>query len=377
MTGPLEGLRVVEFAGMGPGPFAAMMLAELGAEVVRIDRPSAVGSPARSVLGRTRPSVVVDLKSQAGRDVALRLLADADVAIEGNRPGVMERLGLGPEQCFEVNPGLVYGRVTGWGQSGPLAQRAGHDITYAALTGAVHATGGADRPRNSLNLVADFGGGAMFLVSGVLAALFERNRSGRGQVVDAAMVDGVAALMTMVYGNHAQGRWEDRREANLLDGGTPYYDTYACADGGFVAVGALEPQFFAELMRVTGLDFEQHDTSGWPAMREALTAVFLTRTRDEWAELFAGVDACVAPVLGLAEAPRHPQLAERGTFVPYAEGHLPAVAPRFSRTPGSAPGPVSATGHDTRDVLAHGGFSEAEIDALVAAGVVVQAGRGE
>ncbi|GAA1970762.1 alpha-methylacyl-CoA racemase [Nocardioides panacihumi] len=374
MTGPLAGLRVVEFAGMGPGPFAALMLAELGAEVIRIDRPGAVGSPARSVLGRSRPNVAVDLKSDRGRDVALRLIGSADVVVEGNRPGVMERLGLGPEKCLAVNPRLVYGRMTGWGQDGPLAQRAGHDITYAALTGALHATGGADKPRNSLNLVADFGGGAMFLVAGILAALFERTRSGAGQVVDAAMVDGVSALMTMVYGNHAVGRWEDRREANLLDGGTPYYDTYACADGRFVAVGALEPQFFAELMKGTGLDFEQHDRATWPAMRTALTEVFLTRTRDEWADAFEGVDACVAPVLSLVEAPQHPQLAKRGTFEPYADGHLPTVAPRFSRTPGAPPGEVHPVGHDSRAVLARNGFSDAEIDALIAARAVVQAG---
>ncbi|CAN5150112.1 alpha-methylacyl-CoA racemase [soil metagenome] len=370
MTGPLVGLRVVEFAGIGPGPFASLMLAELGAEVVRVDRPSAVGTTGGSVLGRSRPSVALDLKSDRGRAVALRLVSRADVLLEGNRPGVMERLGLGPERCREVNPGLVYGRMTGWGQGGPLAHRAGHDITYAALTGALHATGGVDKPRNALNLVADFGGGAMFLVSGVLAALYERGRSGQGQVVDAAMVDGASTLMSMFYGQHAVGRWEDRREANLLDGGTPYYDTYACADGRFVAVGALEPQFFAELMRGTGLDFEQRDQSTWPAMRAALAAVFLTQTRDEWADVFEGVDACVAPVLSLSEAPRHPHLAQRGTFEPYADGHLPVVAPRFSRTPGLSPGEVRPVGHDSRTVLTGIGFSDDEIDALISAGIV-------
>ncbi|RHW28546.1 CoA transferase [Nocardioides immobilis] len=375
MTGPLAGLRVLEFAGIGPGPFACLMLAELGAEVIRIDRPSAVGSPARSVLGRSRPNLAVDLKSPQGRDVVLRLIADADVVVEGNRPGVMERLGLGPQECRAANPGLVYGRMTGWGQVGPLAQRAGHDITYAALTGALHATGGVEKPRNALNLVADFGGGAMFLVSGILAALFERNRSGQGQVVDAAMVDGVSTLMTMVYGNHSVGRWEDRREANLLDGGTPYYDTYACAGGGFVAVGAIEPQFFAELMKGTGLDFEQQDRASWPAMRAALAETFLTRTRDEWAAVFEGVDACVAPVLSLAEAPRHPHLAARGIFEAYADGHLPLVAPRFSRTPGQAPGEIRPVGEDSRVVLGASGFSGDEIDTLIATGVVGVVGQ--
>jgi alpha-methylacyl-CoA racemase len=363
----------MEFAGIGPGPFACLMLAELGAEVIRIDRPAAVGSPARSVLGRSRPNLAVDLKSAQGRDVVLRLLRDVDVVVEGNRPGVMERLGLGPDDCLAVNPGLVYGRMTGWGQDGPLAQRAGHDITYAALTGALHASGGADKPRTTLNLVADFGGGAMFLVAGVLAALHERSRSGRGQVVDAAMVDGVSSLMTMVYGNHAVGRWEDRREANLLDGGTPYYDTYACADGRFVAVGAIEPQFFAELMRGTGLDFVQHDRAAWPELRAALTRVFLTKTRDEWAAIFDGVDACVAPVLSLAEAPQHPQLAERGTFTSYADGHLPRIAPRFSRTPGLAPGETRPVGADSIEVLRASGFTADEVGELIAAGVVAAA----
>lgn len=370
MTGPLAGLRVVEFGGIGPGPFACLVLAELGAEVIRVDRPSAVGSPSRSVLGRSRPNLAVDLKSPQGRDVILRLVARADVVVEGNRPGVMERLGLGPSECLAANPGLIYGRMTGWGQEGPLAQRAGHDITYAALTGALHATGGVEKPRPALNLVADFGGGAMFLISGILAALFERTRSGQGQVVDAAMVDGVSTLMTMVYGNHAVGRWEDRREANLLDGGTPYYDTYACADGGFVAVGAIEPQFFAELMRVTALDFVQADQASWPQLRAALTETFLTKTRDEWAALFEGVDACVAPVLSLAEAPRHPHLAARATFTAYADGHLPQVAPRLSRTPGLPPGETHPAGEDSRAVLEANGFSPEEIETLIASGVV-------
>jgi alpha-methylacyl-CoA racemase len=372
MSGPLAGLRVIEFAGIGPGPYACLLLAELGAEVIRVDRPAAGGLDAE-VLNRSRPTIAVDLKSPAGVETVLRLIEGADVVVEGLRPGLMERLGLGPEECLARNPRLVYGRMTGWGQTGPLASTAGHDITYAALTGALHATGSADKPRNAVNLIADFGGGTLFLVMGILAAVFERGVSGRGQVVDAAMVDGAASLMTMVYGLQAAGLWQDRREANLLDGGAPFYDTYACADGKHVAVGALEHQFFAELMKHTGLSFEQWDMAAWPAMRTALTEVFGSRTRDEWAALFEGTDACVAPVLSLAEAPAHPHNIARGIFAPYREGVAPRIAPVFSRTPTLPPGEIHAAGQDTREVLLAAGFGAAEVDALLQQGVVTQA----
>jgi alpha-methylacyl-CoA racemase len=373
MTAPLAGLRVIEFAGIGPGPYACLLLAELGAEVIRVDRAAAGGLFSSEVLNRSRPSVAIDLKSPAGVETVLRLIEGADVVVEGLRPGVMERLGLGPQECLARNPRLVYGRMTGWGQTGPLASVAGHDITYAALTGALHATGSADKPRNAVNLVADFGGGTLFLVMGILAALFERGGSGRGQVVDAAMVDGAASLMTMVYGLRAVGLWQDRREANLLDGGAPFYDTYACADGKHVAVGALEPQFFAELMKHTELSFEQWDVAAWPAMRAALAEAFGSRTRDEWAAVFEGTDACVAPVLSLAEAPAHPHNVARGVFAPYRDGVAPRIAPVFSRTPALPPGEAHAPGQDTRDVLLAAGFAAAEVDALLAQGVVTQA----
>ena len=371
-SGPLAGLRVLELAGIGPAPYACMLLAELGAEVIRIDRASSVGKRP-TPLQRSRANLAVDLKTEAGRGLVLRLVRDADVLVEGLRPGATERLGLGPDDCLAVNPSLVYGRMTGWGQDGPLARTAGHDITYAALTGALHVTGGADKPRQAANLVADFGGGAMFLVTGILAALHERTSSGRGQVVDAAMADGVSSLMTVIYGQHALGQWHDEREANLLDGGRPYYDTYRCADGRFVAVGAIEPDFFAALMKGTELDFDQHDRAAWPAMRAALEERFASRTRDEWAEVFADTDACVAPVLSLAEAPEHPHLRARGVFEPDAGGARPRVAPRFSRTPGLPPGDPHVAGQDSRTVLTASGFAEHEIDDLVAAGVVRQA----
>jgi alpha-methylacyl-CoA racemase len=374
-AGPLAGLRVIELAGIGPAPYACMLLAELGAEVIRVERPGAVGSAtaASEGLSRSRASVAVDLKSPRGREIVLRLVRDADVLIEGLRPGVTERLGVGPEDCFAVNERLVYGRMTGWGQDGPLALTAGHDITYAAITGALHATGSIGKPRNAVNLVADFGGGTMFLLLGILSALHERQTSGRGQVVDAAMVDGAASLMTMVYGMLNRGGWRDERESNLLDGGTPYYDTYECADGKHVAVGALEPQFFAKLMTGLELEFDQGDTDRWPEMRAAIAARFLERTRDEWAALFEETDACVAPVLSLAEAPLHRHMTARGVFAALEAGPEPRAAPVFSRTPAAAPGRVHATGEDTRSVLAAAGFDELEIDELIRAGVVRQA----
>jgi alpha-methylacyl-CoA racemase len=374
--GPLVGLRVVELAGIGPGPYACMLLAELGADVIRVDRPvgtSVVAAPT-DTLTRSRRSVSVDLKRPEGREVALRLVDGADVLVEGFRPGVAERLGLGPEDCQARNPRLVYGRMTGWGQQGPLAHAAGHDITYAALTGALHATGSGAKPRQALNLVADFGGGSMFMVAGILAALHERQHSGLGQVVDAAMVDGVASLMTMAYGMHAAGDWVDRRESNLLDGGAPFYDTYRCADGKYVAVGALEPQFYAVLIERLGVtpDGEQHDRDQWPAMRKLFGDAFVRRTRDEWAEVFGDSDACVAPVLSLEEAPYHPQLRDRGVFREVGGGYEPRVAPRFSRTPGAEPTAPRRTGADSVTILTAAGLSDVEIDDLLESGVISQ-----
>lgn len=375
--GPLAGIRVVELAGIGPAPFAAMLLAELGADVVRIERPggaSAIRAGATG-LNRSRPNIAVDLKTPDGLGVVRRLVDDADVLIEGWRPGVTERLGIGPDACLERNPGLVYGRMTGWGQDGPLAPRAGHDITYAAVTGALHLVGGPDRPVPPVNVLADFGGGALYLVVGILAALQSRDRTGRGQVVDAAMVDGAASLVTMVYGMFNAGAWRDERGVNLLDGGAPFYDTYRCADGRFVAVGALEPQFYATLLDGLGVVLEepQYDVAAWPRHHQVLADAFATRTRDEWVDHFAGTDACVAPVLSLAEAPEHPHLAARGTFTTLDGDPVPRVAPRFSRTPGREPTPEREVGADTTAYLLEHGFTSAEVDDLLATGAVVQA----
>ncbi|HKS47724.1 MAG TPA: CaiB/BaiF CoA-transferase family protein [Amycolatopsis sp.] len=360
MSGPLNGLRVVELAGIGPGPHAAMVLADLGADVVRVERPSGgleitAGKPDHLLRGRR--SVAANLKTDEGRQTVLRLAAKADVLLEGLRPGVAERLGVGPEQCHAVNPALVYGRMTGWGGDGPLAQRAGHDINYISLTGALHALGRAgERPTAPLNLVGDFGGGSMFLVTGVLAALWERERSGRGQVVDAAMVDGTSVLLQMIWAFRGAGSWTDERGANLLDSGAPFYDTYTCADGKWVAVGALEPQFYAALLAGLGLDGEdlpaQLDRSGWPRLRARFTEVFVSKTRDEWAGIFAGTDACVTPVLAFDEVATHPHLAARGTIVDIDGVPQAAPAPRFSRTVTTIPQPPPIPGADTEAVLA-------------------------
>ena len=374
-AGPLAGLSVVELAGLGPVPFAGLLLAELGADVVRIDRPGGNSPLGQSGgLGRSRPSIAVDLKHADGRATVQRLVDRADVLIEGLRPGVTERLGLGPADCLARNPRLVYGRMTGWGQDGPLAQRAGHDITYAAVTGALHLTGPAERPIPPVNVLADFGGGTLYLLVGILAAVHARETTGRGQVVDAAMVDGAASLVTMFYSLLAGGSWQDRRGVNLLDGGVPFYDTYECADGRFVAVGALEPAFYAELLAGLGVSFElaQYDPNGFAAQRDAFTRRFRELTRDEWAEHFAGTDACVAPVLSLAEAPNHPHLLARQTFADL-DGHpVPRVAPRFSDTPPLPPTPERLTGADTREQLLARGFTAEEVVALLASGAVVQ-----
>ncbi|GAA1557974.1 CaiB/BaiF CoA-transferase family protein [Actinomadura kijaniata] len=378
--GPLSGVRVVELAGIGPGPFAAMLLADLGADVIRVDRAAA----ARRGGGRTggtdftnrgKRSIAVDLKSERGREVVLALVERSDVLIEGFRPGVTERLGLGPDDCLARNPGLVYGRMTGWGQQGALSRSAGHDIGYIAVTGVLHAIGRAGGPPQvPLNLLGDFAGGSMYLVVGVLAALLESKLSGEGQVVDAAIVDGAAHLSTFIHGFMAGGMWRDERGVNMLDTGAPWYDVYETADGGHVAVGAIEPQFYAEFLERLGLaDADlpgQHDHDGWPELRERFAAAFKARTRDEWAEVFLPGDACVAPVLSMAEAAAHPWNTEREVFVERDGHRQPAPAPRFSRTPGETDGVPVLPGGQTRDVLADLGFED--VDALLESGAVVQ-----
>jgi len=343
MTAVLSGLRVLEFAAIGPVPWTGMLLADLGASVVRVERPgSASEKDTLGAVHRGRLQVELDLKSEKGRNEALHLIESADILLEGLRPGVMERLGLGPDEALKCNPQLVYGRMTGWGQKGPMAQQAGHDINYIALTGALHAIGTADKPVPPLNLIGDFGGGGAFLIVGLLAALWQVQASGRGQVVDAAMVDGSAALMAMIYSRFVLGQWKDQRANNALDGGVPWYDTYRTADGKFMAVGALEPQFYDELLVRLGLAGtlpDRSDRGAWPIIRDRFTETFAGRTRDEWTGHFAGSDACVSPVLSLAEAPHDAHLAARGTFVNWEAGHVPAAAPIFNgeRPPTSAP----------------------------------------
>jgi alpha-methylacyl-CoA racemase len=381
MMGPLAGYRIVEMAGIGPAPFAAMLLADMGAEVIRIDRREAadLGLPGREVrfdvLHRGRRSIAVDVKAEAGREVVKRLAAKADAVIEGFRPGVMERLGLGPDVLLGLNPRLVLGRMTGFGQDGPLAQAAGHDIDYIALSGVLHAIGRkGEAPVPPLNLVGDFGGGGMFLAFGVVCALLEAQRSGKGQVVDAAMVDGSATLMALMFGLHAQGVWNDERGVNVLDTGAPWYDTYRTKDGRWLAVGAIEKRFYEAFLRRLGLDAadlpKQHDRSGWPQLRRRFAEVIAGKTREEWERTFEGSDACVAPVLSLAEVAHHPHNAARATFVERDGVLQPAPAPRFSRTVPAMGSPPRPAGADTDDVLADLGFSAAEIDALKNAGAV-------
>ncbi|MFF5308354.1 CaiB/BaiF CoA transferase family protein [Streptomyces massasporeus] len=355
--GPLTGVRVVELAGIGPGPFAAMLLADLGADVVRVDRPGGPGlaiDPAYDVTNRNKRSVVVDLKAPDGPDRVLDLVARADVLVEGYRPGVAERLGVGPGDCHARNPRLVYGRMTGWGQDGPLAQRAGHDIAYIAPTGALGMIGRPDEPPAvPANLLGDYAGGSLYLVVGVLAALHHARANGTGQVVDAAIVDGTAHLATMIHGMLAAGGWQDRRGANLLDGGCPYYGTYETADGRYMAVGALEPRFYAEFLALLGVedqDGARKDVTRWGELREQVATRFKSRTRDEWTAVFDGSDACVAPVLSLREAPHHPHLAARGTFTDHGGITQPAPAPRFSATPTSVRTGPARPGADTADV---------------------------
>ncbi|APA74917.1 CoA transferase [Mycobacterium avium subsp. hominissuis] len=347
MAGPLQGLRVVELSGIGPGPHAAMILGDLGADVVRIDRPSgAPGGVVKDAMSRNRRIVTADLKSDQGRELVLKLVAKADVLIEGYRPGVTERLGLGPQDCAKVNDRLIYARMTGWGQTGPRSQQAGHDINYISLNGILHAIGRAnERPVPPLNLVGDFGGGSMFLLLGILSALWERQSSGKGQVVDAAMVDGSSVLVQMMWQMRASGMWTDARGTNLLDGGAPYYDTYECADGRYVAVGAIEPQFYAAMLAGLGLDGAdlpgQNDVSRWPELRAALTEKFASRDRDHWAKVFADSDACVTPVLAFGEVQTEPHITERNTFYEVDGGLQPLPAPRFSRTAPETPRPAA------------------------------------
>jgi alpha-methylacyl-CoA racemase len=376
--GPLDGMRVIEIASLAPAPFGCMILSDLGAEVLRVERVENCGPGARTPvdpLCRGRRSAGINLKDPAGVELLLRLAASADVFVEGFRPGVAERLGFGPQACAERNPRLVYGRMTGWGQDGPLAPTAGHDIDYIAISGALSLVGRADEaPVPPVNLLADFGGGGMLLALGVLAALLERERSGLGQVVDAAMVDGSALLTSFVYGLRAAGAWQDARGVNLLDTGAPFYDTYETADGGFVAVGALEAKFYAELLAGLGLagaDLPgQHDRAGWPVLRAMFAEVFATRTRDEWAEVFAGSDGCVAPVLNAAEAPAHPHNAHRNTFAEVGGVMQPAPAPRFGRSATGTPPAPPRPGADTDAVLAELGCSGPEIAAFRANGTV-------
>ena len=376
-TGPLRGIRVVEIAGIGPGPHAATLLADLGADVIRVERPGAASpvSMENDLLTRGRPSVALDLKRREAVDALLALVETADVLLEGMRPGAMERLGLGPEDCLARNPRLVYGRMTGWGQDGPLARTAGHDMNYISIAGALHGLGqDPGRPHFPTNLVGDFGGGSTYLVIGVLAALLEFRTSGRGQVVDAAIVDGTAHLSAMFAGMLASGLARERRAANLLDGGAPFYDVYETADGRHMSVGALEPQFYAELVDGLGLEDlpDRNDPAQWPAIREALTTRFRERTQAEWAEVFEGTDACCAPVLPLTEAAEHPHLQARGTYVERAGVLQPAPAPRFSRTEATLTTGPTAPGAQTREALTAWGVPD--VEALIESGAAVQAG---
>jgi alpha-methylacyl-CoA racemase len=373
-SGPLRGLKIVEFAGIGPGPFCGMLLADLGADVVRIDRKDA---PAGGdfVMNRGKRSIAIDLKHKDGAEAALAILEKADALIEGFRPGVMERLGLGPDAVLKRNPRLVFGRMTGWGQTGPWSSMAGHDIDYIALTGALHAMGrrGETTPP-PLNLVGDYGGGALYLAFGLLAGIIEAKSSGKGQVVDCAMVDGAASLMTMFYSMRAAGIWNDTREDNLLDGAAHFYDTYECADGKLLAIGAIEPQFHDVLVKGLGLseaDFPRRlDRSEWPAYARKIAAVVKTRTRDDWMKVFDGTDACVAPVLTLEEAPKHPHNAVRETFQTIRGVVQPGPAPRFSRTAGAINGPPAKAGQHSADVLKSWGVNPERAAAFLNGGAV-------
>lgn len=376
--GPLSGVRVIEIASLAPAPFGCMILADLGADVLRVERAERCGPDATAgaePLSRGRRSIGLNLKDPAAVSLLLRLTEEADVLVEGFRPGVAERLGFGPDVCAERNPRLIFARMTGWGQEGPLAPTAGHDIDYISISGALSTVGRAgESPVPPVNLLGDFGGGGMLLAVGILAALVERAGSGRGQVVDAAMVDGSALLTAFIYGLRERGGWHDERGTNMLDGGAPFYDTYATADGQFVGVGALEPQFYAALLHGLGLAEaglpDQHDRAGWPVLRKRFAETFASRTRADWEHVFAGTDACVAPVLNLAEAPRHPHAQARNAFVSVGGLTQPAPAPRFGRTAASEPTPPPRPGADTDSVLAGLGLSATEVGDLRARGVI-------
>ena len=374
--GPLTGIKVVEMAGIGPGPFCAMMLSDMGAEVIRVDRLAHKGIGHRAnVLNRGRRSIAVDLKNPDGVAAVQQLIDGADVVIEGFRPGVMERLGLGPDTCLARNPRLIFGRMTGWGQTGPLAPAAGHDINYISIGGALGAMGYSDRPpAPPLNLVGDFGGGAMYLLAGVLAALVERGTSGQGQVIDAAMTDGTASLLSPFYGMMAMGMWTKERMDNRLDGGAHYYGSYACADGKFISIGSIEPQFYALLLELCEIDdpefAKQNDKQHWASLRSKLEALFATQTRDHWCALLEGTDVCFAPVLDLQEAPNHPHNVARQSFVEIDGVTQPAPAPRFSRTPTSVQAPAAMAGEHSEEILSDWGFAANEISALKQAGAI-------
>jgi alpha-methylacyl-CoA racemase len=383
MAGPLSGYRIIELAGIGPGPFAAMMLADMGAEVIRVERAQAVSGrghdgPHFDVLLRGRRNIAIDLKNPDGVEALLDLVASADALIEGFRPGVMERLGIGPAECLKRNPRLVFGRMTGWGQSGMYANAAGHDINYISLAGALaHFGREGQAPVPPLNMVGDFGGGGMFLAFGVVCAILEAQRSGRGQVVDAAMVDGAAVLMSMFWAFKGIGLFdENRRGANLLDTGAHFYDVYRCADGEYISIGSIEPQFYSELLRLTGLDDDpefarQMDKASWPHLKQRLAELFATRTRDDWCAVMETTDVCFAPVLTMSEAAQHPHNLERGTFVDIAGTPQPAPAPRYSRTPAEVTRPPAHPGQHTEEILRDWGFDAATIEALIASRAVI------
>lgn len=376
--GPLSHLKIVEFAGIGPGPMAAMLLADLGADVIRLERIQGPSIKLRSgVLNRSRRSVSIDLKKPEGVETALALLDRADGLIEGFRPGVMERLGLGPDICLSRNPKLVYGRMTGWGQDGPLAHAAGHDINYIALTGALNAIGPKDGPPSPpLNLVGDFGGGALYLAFGLVSAILEATHSGKGQVLDVAMTEGAASLMTSIYGSRAMGVWRDTRQSNQTDGGSHYYGAYETKDGKYISIASIEPQFYAELLERLELTDEempaQLDRDDWPTMRDRFEALFRTRTREEWCALLEGTDVCFAPVLSMEEAPDHPHMKARGAFINVGGVVQPAPAPRFSRTPAEVSCPPPQPGQDTVAALSDWGVPEDSISKLLSDGVVWQ-----